>query len=109
MELFISILPQIIAGLIVAASGGVAALVFHIWRRRRRIAQLRQVEAECWDVLKIQEDMRKFLQTTMGEDPSQSDFISERLKVLEASRGPVVARRDQARDELSKLQSGLSD
>ena len=131
----ISILPQIIAGLIVAAGAGVVALAFHTWRRRRRIAQLRQVESECWEILRLQEEMQKFLRINMEEvtkfgqallafkkQPtpdkftevettfqSTGEFISEQMKILEDSRKPVANRREQARDELSKLQSGLSD
>lgn len=135
MSWFISILPQIIAGLIVAAGAGVATLVFNTWRRRRRIAQLRQVEAECWDILRLQEEMQKLLRVNMEEvtkfgqtvfafkkQPtpdklkevetafqSTGEFISEQMKILEDSRKPVADRREQARDELSKLQSGLAD
>ena len=111
MDWFVLVLPQIIAGLMVAAIGGLVAWVFNSWRRQRRIAQLRQVEAECWDVLKMQEDMRKFLQDILDAAPDKSagEFISERIKILESSMKPVVIRRDQAREELFKLQSGLAD
>ena len=135
MDWFISILPQIIAGLIVAVVGGAGAWAFNNWRRRRRIAQLRQVETECWDVLRMQDDLQKFLQMNMegvtgfGEallaykkQPSpetlamvekalanSATFITEQMEAIKDNRRPVVARRDQARDELSKLQSGLSD
>ena len=135
MDWFITVVPQIIAGLIVGAIAGVSALAFHIWRRRRRIAQLRQVESECWNVLRLQEEMQKLLRVNLEEvtkfgqallafkqRPDEEKlteverqfttagtFIKEQMKILEDGRKPVEERRERARDELSKLQSGLSD
>ena len=135
MEWFMPILPQVIAALIVAAISGVAALMFNNWRRRRRIAQLRQVITECWDVLRLQEDMHKFLQMNMEgvhgvgdallaykKHPTPENlatiekafenagiFITDQMQVIQDNRRPVAERHDRARDELSKLQSGLAD
>ena len=135
MDWFITALPQIVVGLIVAAASGAIGWGLHAWRRRRRIAQLRQVESECWNVLRLQEEMQKLLRVNLEEvtkfgqallafkqRPDEEKlteverqfttagaFIKEQMKILEDGRKPVEERRERARDELSKLQSGLSD
>ena len=134
MTWFMLVLPQIIAGLIVAAIAGACALAFHVWRgggasrsapsgvrmlghpptaggdgevppdqlgggdqvRRRLLAFKQQPTPD-----KLSEVETAFQST--------GDFISEQMKILEDGRKPVAERRERARDELSKLQSGLSD
>ena len=135
MDFLILILPEIIAGLIVAVIAMASSVAFHILHQRRRIAQLRQVESECWNVLRLQEEMQKLLRANLEEvtkfgqallafkhRPDEEKlteverqfttagtFIKEQMKILEDGRKPVEERRERARDELSKLQSGLSD
>ena len=129
MDYFILILPQIIAGLIVAAVSGGVALMFHIRRRRRRIAELGRVIADCRKTLQWLHNTYEILRLSldgvnaagkkmvaMKQCPSEENMtevemefkaignsMHEQMQIVDEHRVAPLKRMQDAEDELRRL------